>query len=52
MIHTPDVLPYAVLEIRLSGPEVHLVPIAHHSERLHIGKYKVTRSGEYNVEAQ
>jgi hypothetical protein len=51
VIHTRDVLPYAVLEIRLSGPEVHLVPIAHHSERLHIGKYKVTRSGEYNVEA-
>jgi hypothetical protein len=51
VIHTRDVLPYAVLKIRLSGTEVHLVPITHHSERLDIRKYKVTLSGEYNTEA-
>ena len=28
-----------------------MVPLTHHSERVHFGQYKVARSGEYNVEA-
>ena len=50
MIYTRNILPHAVFRVRLSGPEVHIVPFRHHSERLHYGQYSVARPGDYNVE--
>jgi len=50
MIHTRSILPHAEFRVRLSGPEVHIIPFKHLSERLHYGQYRVARPGEYNVE--
>lgn len=51
IIKTREALPHAVMKLRLSGPEVHVVPIKHHSAKLHYGQYRLASPGEYHVEA-
>ena len=50
VLHTHKVLPRAVFRLRLVGPEVHLVPVQYHSDRVHFGQYKVPRPGNYSTE--
>jgi hypothetical protein len=50
VLHTHKVLPRAVFRLRLVGPEVHLVRVQYHSDRVHFGQYKVTRPGNYSTE--
>jgi hypothetical protein len=50
IVHTNDTFPHAVFRLRISGPEVHLVPIRYHSGRLHCGEYHISHPGKYFIE--